>query len=332
MPSCPRPTPRGRPPHAHGAAAQAQHIIAPAQEACLQVFGGLRFASALDRHANSFRLPPAPDAAALAASETPAAGRSGGNCVPTPSPVPVDLPEHAPPAQDRPDAAGRDGVAPAAPRRRRRHPRRTHGAAPGPGPATAGPHGDDTDSTLSSTLDHAAAQRAEVDAEPGASEVRRLARRRTPCRECRVLPGRGWTPLSSPLSLRALFLLCKGFLASCCQERAEHGRSLCARCAPMTPGRGHAVARLEAFPAAAQAAVHTRRLSGRGRQGGTPAAHLGLPRRPLGGAAGPSARPSTWRAHLGAAHVGAAAAARACARRLVPRAADTHFSLAGPGR
>ena len=84
------------------------------------MFGGLRFASALDRHAISFRLPQAPAAAApgapaerrgLAASETLAAGRSGGNCVPTPSPVPVDLPEHAPPAQDRPDAAGRDGVA-----------------------------------------------------------------------------------------------------------------------------------------------------------------------------------------------------------------------------
>ena len=151
------------------------------------MFCGLRFASALDRHAKSFRLPPAPAAAApgapaaaapgapaerrgLAASETPAAGRSGGNCVPTPSPVPV---EHAPPAQDRPDAAGRDGVAPAAPRRRRRRPRRTRGAAPGPGPAAAGPHGDDTGSTLSSVaraLDHAAAQRAEVDAEPGASE------------------------------------------------------------------------------------------------------------------------------------------------------------------
>ena len=153
------------------------YIIAPAQEACLQVFGGLRFASALDRHAISFRLPPAPAAAApgapaarrgLAASETLAAGRNWGNCVPTPSPV--DLPEHAPPAQDRPDAAGRDGVAPAAPRRRRRRPRRTHGTAPGPGPAAAGPHGDDTDSTLSSVaraLDHAAAQRVEVDASKG---------------------------------------------------------------------------------------------------------------------------------------------------------------------
>ena len=40
------------------------------------------------------------------------------------------------------------------------------------------------------------------------------------------------TPLSSPLSLRALFLLCKGFLVSWCQERAKHGRSLCTCCCP----------------------------------------------------------------------------------------------------
>ena len=88
----------------------------------------LRFASALDRRADSCRLLPAPAAAApgapaerrgLDASDTPVAGRNGGHCVPTPSPVPDDLPEHAPPAQDRPRAAERDGVAPAAPRRRR---------------------------------------------------------------------------------------------------------------------------------------------------------------------------------------------------------------------
>ena len=63
---------------------------------------------------------------------------------------------------------------------------------------------------------------------------------RTPYRECRVLPGRGWTPLSSPLSLRALFLPCKGFLASCCQERAEHGRS-------MSSGRGPLRCALRSF-------------------------------------------------------------------------------------
>ena len=75
----------------------------------------------------------------------------------------------------RVDAAGRDSVAPAAPRRRRRRPRRTHGTAPG----AAGPHGDDTDSTLSSVaraLDHAAAQRAEVDAQ-AAVHTRRLSGR-----------------------------------------------------------------------------------------------------------------------------------------------------------
>ena len=60
------------------------YIIAPAQEACLQVFG---FASALDRRADSFRLPPTP---AAAAPGTPAVRQAA---------------MHAPPAQDRPDAA-----------------------------------------------------------------------------------------------------------------------------------------------------------------------------------------------------------------------------------
>ena len=78
------------------------------------------------------------------------------------------------PARARAAGAGPTGRCRA--RRRcpgRRRPRRTHGTAPGPCPAAAGPHENDTDSTLSSVaraLDHAAAQRAEVDAEPGASE------------------------------------------------------------------------------------------------------------------------------------------------------------------
>ena len=64
-----------------------------------------------------------------------------------------------------------------------------------------------------------------------------------------MLLGRGWRP--SPLSLRPLFLHCKGFQVSWCQERAEYGCSLCVG------------VRLETFPTAAQVAVHVRRPASR---------------------------------------------------------------------
>ena len=169
--------------HPRSVAGGRLHHSPGAQEVCLQVFGGLRFASAIDRHANSFRLPPAPAWPRLARLPSGAAlprakrlrlaavgaivcrrlRRSQSTCPNTRRRRRTDrtLPGET-----------------AAPRRRRRRPRRTHGTAPGPGPAAAGPHGDDTDSTLSSVaraLDHAAARRAEVELAP----ARRPAASRT---------------------------------------------------------------------------------------------------------------------------------------------------------
>ena len=136
---------------------------------------------------------------------------------------------------------------PASPRRRRRRPRRTHGTAPGPGPATAGFHGDDTDSTLSSVaraLDHAAAQRAEVDAKPGASEGEASSAARQAAHPLLRVPRASWAWLDT-VELAAEFASAvptlqgvPGFMLPEAARSAPTMGVRFARCAPMTPGRG----------------------------------------------------------------------------------------------
>ena len=67
------------------------YIPAASQETCLQLYGGLPFAAALDRQANLFRAPPTPDPAPAPAFTT---------AIPSPSippfgpPTPTDPPKH----------------------------------------------------------------------------------------------------------------------------------------------------------------------------------------------------------------------------------------------